>query len=422
MKKFIFVEAKAVEQEATTYVRSLGLSPILFTCFQSSNPEYYRNIDRQKFDAIYDIDTHDPTAMYTLVQALNIDIAGVMGCYDEVSLSAAQLGEKLELPHPNIQGLMNAYFKDNVRKLLAQAGIEQPAFAVLNLEEAPVKSPIDFPIVIKPVRDAGAFGVYLCHTHDEYHKAITELKKSKYTLTGVVRTRLLIEEFIPGDFFGAELLWHNGQWNILGINKIFVDAKKSLCMVGISHPADIPLETLPFIKEEILRWVHILGLKGGVINVEFKLVDQKPKLIEINLRLAGAYVNKQVEIASGVSLVEHAIAQACGIKKDLVISPAKKYIADAFIFPRIAGEISTIDTSHINGSPIEISFRQLPFIVQEGEQNFGKILGHVLAMGKSCEDAMHNAQFMVNRIELKLACDQEIRDQLDYNPSPFCRL
>jgi biotin carboxylase len=403
MKKFIFIEVRAVEQSAVPYVRKLGFSPVLLTGFKEANPEVYRNIDLAAFDAVYDIDTHDPEALYHLIKKNNMEVGAVLACCDEVSVSAALLAQQFSLPHPDIQGLKNAYYKDNVRNLLSKAGVKQPRYEVIDLKSVPAEPPLPFPFVIKPTRDAGAYGVHFCRSQEDYQKAMQEFKVHNRAITGLLRTKVLVEEFIEGHFYGAELMWNNDQWKILGINRIFVDPKKSLCMTGISHPSDIPSEIISSVEKEILHWVNILGLKGGAINVEFKLVNNKPVLIEVNLRIAGAKVNKQVALTSGITPVEYVINQACGINKKIwpLEEKPNMYVADAFIFSKMDGEIYDVDTSKIDRQHlIDVDIRKLPFIVEKTGQDFATIIGHVLASGKNCQDAMQNAVNIANKIEL----------------------
>jgi biotin carboxylase len=160
-------------------------------------------------------------------------------------------------------------------------------------------------------------------------------------------------------------------------------------MTGISHPSDIHHEIRPSVEAEILKWVNLVGLKGGAINVEFKLVDNQPILIEINLRLAGAKVNQQVKLTTGISPIEFVVDQACGIERRLWPLEEKTYVADAFIFVNTTDEIHAVE---------------LPDMKQdrpEQKTDFGTIIGHVLATGNSADEAMSNATRMVSQLKYK---------------------
>jgi biotin carboxylase len=403
MEKIVFIETNPTFSKSISFAKQLGYSPVLFTRIKTHNPYYYAESEINAFDVIYNVDTHDANTMLKLIKNNSLVIKGVVTCYDDTVLPAAYLAEELALPHPSIEGLQNTYFKDNVRKILSSKGIIQLEYATINLAEVPNNPPIRFPFVIKPAHDCGADGVHLCKTVEDYSTMMESLKSNPFTFSGLTRNKILLEEFISGSFYGAELLWNNNAWKILGINKLFVDPEKSLCMVGISFPSDIHETVLATVQQEILEWVDTLELKGGALNVEFKLVENKPVLIEINPRLAGSKVNRLMELALGISPIEHLIKQACKIESnvDEVILKNDLHFADAFIFPPACGEIKSIDTSSIpTENLIQIDLKEPPFFIQSNKQIFDNIIGHVIALGTNCNDAMINAQAIINKMKV----------------------
>ena len=322
-------------------------------------------------------------------------------------MSASGLAKKLSLPHPDLKGLENAYSKDKVRGILKAQGVQQPEFVSLDIEglnpETP--PPMNYPFILKPTHDSGADGAFLCRSQDQYRNAVKNLQEKRFTFSGVKRHQILLEEFIDGNFYGAEVLWHQGSWMILGINRLFIEPMKSLCMTGISFPSDIGHDLLPSVEQEILRWLEILSLRGGALNVEFKLVDKRPVLIEINPRLAGGKVNELIQLSLEMSPVEYVIKQACGIQEDLSGIKAKeaKYFAVAYLFPPSAGEVVKIDTSKIDRTHLVKSvLRSVPMPIDTAEHSFLNIVGYMIASGKDCIDAMDHAQKIVDQIQLEV--------------------
>ncbi len=402
MKRFVLVETKPAYEHGMPYARELGFSPVLFTRLKDVNPEVYRNIGRDKFDEVHDLDTHDPATMEALARTFGDGVAGVIGAEDDVMVSAALFAQRLSLPHPALDGLKNTYSKELTRDLLARAGFRQPAYAVIDLDALPDRPPIGFPFVSKPVRDAGALGVYLCRSQAEYEHAVSEVARKRFSRTGLPRTRFLLEDFIGGNFYGAEMLWHGGEWKNLGINRIFVDNADSLCMTGVSHPSDLSERVLRAAERDILEWLRVLGLRGGALNVEFKLIGDRPVLIEVNPRIAGARMSRQIELTSGVAPVKHMVREACGLPEAPLVNstPSAAFVADALVFARRPGEICEIDTSRIAAPGlIEYRFRKLPFVLQAAEANFETVIGYTLAAGTDCIDAMKNASDAVAQID-----------------------
>jgi biotin carboxylase len=408
MKKFLFIEMRPTEFQSLHLLRELGYTPVLFArALHDNDGELYKSIDLGQMDSVHEVETTDVAAMLALIQTLKLDIGGVLGAHDEVAVAAAQLAQQLGLPHPDIQGLKNAFFKHDARAVLERAGIRQPVHAVVELSAMPLVPPLDYPFVMKPVRDAGAFCVHLCRNLAQYRAAVADLQHNHTSYIGSTHKQLLLEEFVEGDFYGAELLWCRDQWKILDVNRIFVDPNKSLCMTGISYPASLPQPVSNHVEQEILRWVTLLGLRGGAINVEFKLRNGEPVLIEVNLRLAGARISRQIELTSGVVVMQHIYHQALGIDDGFIPPRAApgKFVADAFVFCDTPGKVIGLDSSTLGGEHlIDFGLKSCPFVVSSAaQQDFGDIIGYVLASGDSCEAAMANAREQADRVRFVLA-------------------
>lgn len=405
LAKVIFVEASPAFQTVPELVRNLGFSPILFTNIKDLS--FYENNAQENFDDVYEIDTTNSETMYGLVTALKMHVQGVLASLEDNVLSAALLAKKLSLPHPNISALKKTHNKHKVREILKKHHLDQVESKVFTFTNIPSNPPLKLPLIIKPIHDSGTHNCYLCNSLDDYSNAIIKTKNNRSTYTGLFsHNKILIEEYIDGDFYGAELLWHDNCWKIITIDKIFIDSKKSLCMTGISLPSDLPEYLLPTVEKEILNWINALKLKGGALNIEFKIVNNKPILIEINNRLAGAKVNRLIELAFGFSPLNYLIHWACTSNPQLYKLESKKnlYFADAFIFPfkngsLIKNTIQNIDISKIDKhNLVEISLRNTPIEIKDDEINFKKIIGHVIASGKTCDEAMDNAVKIVEQI------------------------
>lgn len=410
--QIIFVEENNFFKHGSKYARKKGLSPVLFTRLKEHKPELFENIDTVTFDKIYSVDTLNPELMYEMVKKLRLNVVAIVSSNDDTILPAAMLAQKLSLKHVDIEGLRNAYRKDKVRDILAHNNIIQPEYEVINMYSNANPSKVKYPLVVKPVRDGGAEAAYLCRNEEEYKNAIKEIQKKQFTFFGASRVAILIEEFIRGEFFyGAELLWNNNKWNLLGFTKQFIDPEKSLCMTGISFPSDIPENLSPYIEKQVLKWVELIGLKGGAINVEFKIYNDVPYLIEINPRLAGPNVHKQLQLVLGLSPIEYIIDEALGKEKELIFDNTKKevFIADAFIFPEKSGILFEIDTPFCDPNycvEAFYEFNKLPKKV-DSKRRFSNVIGHVLTRGGSANDAMLKASKIVNQIEFKIISESD---------------
>ncbi|WP_445497519.1 ATP-grasp domain-containing protein [Photorhabdus sp. SF281] len=408
MGVFIFLEVRPTECLAIDYIRNLGFSPVLLTSMASMNKELYDDLKKELFDNIYYIDTSSCTDIINLIKDNHIPVAAILGCYDDVMITASEVALEFGLPHPDLKGLRNAFSKKNVRDILVQHGYYQPAYEVFSHNNIPENPEVPFPFVIKPLRDAGAYGVSLCKSNDDYRNVTLGISSNgTMSMLGKVNEEFLIEEFLQGRFYGAELIYSRDKWHLIGINRIFVSPDDGLCMIGLSHPADLSESEFTIACELVKEWVTVLGLRGGAINVEFIYTSHGPVLVEINLRIAGARAAQQIFMTTGVNMVKYLVDFVCGIESDILPESVMTYpfVADAFIFHR--GEAIVNDISVDSDSPYFISagFKKTPFSISNissKNKNFGSIVGYALAHGDSCTEAMENAMCIANSVQLKI--------------------
>jgi biotin carboxylase len=405
MKTFLFIEARPVECAGIRYIRELGLSPVLFTSMNLMNQGLYDDLDLSVFDKIHYVDTRDSRAILNLVEAKSMSIAAVLGCYDEFMIPAAEAALALGLSHPSLEGLRNAFSKKQVRDVLTESGYAQPLYELLSSDNLPSRPSVGFPCVIKPLRDAGAYGVSLCRDENDYRSIADDIRSGiTASMFGNVHRTFLAEEFLDGKFYGVELIYTADKWLILGINRIFVSPEDSLCMTGISHPSDLTSSDAVALGAIVLDWIALLGLRGGALNVEFILTELGPMLVEINLRIAGARAVRQIALTSGVDMVSHLIDFCCGKNSPIKQQAEKTYafVADAFVFSPKAGLINDISFAPADANYIASGFRKLPVISASSSRNFGSVIGYVLAHGESCDEAMDNARALANSVRVNV--------------------
>jgi len=402
MKIFLFIEARSTECSGIRYIRELGYSPVLL-CSNSVAKTVSDGVDLTAFDEVHDVDTRNSSAVLHLIQKKGWEVGAVLGCYDFVMICASEVAQRLGLPHPSLEGLRNAYSKQKVRGLLAAHGHPQPAYELVSAGRFPTYPGVRFPLVVKPLGDAGAYGVSFCRNLGEYRRTVQNIARGlTESLHGEAHTEFIIEEFIEGVFYGAEMIYFSGEWHIAGFNRIFLSSRDSLCMTGISHPSDLSAENLDAFGRTIKEWVRVLGLRGGALNVEFILTAAGPRLVEINLRIAGARVVQQVRLTTGIDLIALLVDFACGRERTPLRHQKTdhKFVADSFVFFAGGGRVKNLAVPDTGHKYISSEFRRIPCIAATAGANFGSIIGHVMAHGGTCEEAMQNANRLARGIKV----------------------
>jgi D-alanine-D-alanine ligase-like ATP-grasp enzyme len=101
-----------------------------------------------EIDASLAVDFADPGAAIAAVTAAVPDIDGVIATDERTATLAAALAAAVGLPHNRVDVAKLGGDKLEARRAMAAAGLDQPAFAELDLT-AP-EAPMGFPAVIKP--------------------------------------------------------------------------------------------------------------------------------------------------------------------------------------------------------------------------------------------------------------------------------
>jgi biotin carboxylase len=403
VKTFLFIEARSTECSGIGYIRELGYSPVLL-CSKLVAETVSDGVDLAAFDEVHDVDTRNASAVLHLIQTQAWHVGAVLGCYDFVMICASEVAQRLCLPHPSLEGLRNAYSKEKVRDLLAAHGHPQPAYELVSAGRFPTFSRVRFPLVVKPLTDAGEYGVSLCRNLGEYRRTVQNIARGvSESLHGGAHTEFIIEEFIDGVFYGAEMIYFSGEWHIVGFNRIFLSSRDSLCMTGISHPSDLSAENLDALGRTIKEWVRVLGLRGGALNVEFILTAAGPRLVEINLRIAGARVAQQVRLTTGIDLIALLVDFACGQQRTPLRhqKTGHQFVADSFVLLAGGDRVKNLTVPETGQTYISSEFRRIPFIAATAADNFGSIIGHVMAHGGTCEEAMQNATRLARGIKVQ---------------------
>lgn len=140
---------------------------------------------------------------------------------------------------------------------------------------------LQFPIVIKDTVGLSSFSVDVLRTFNEAKAYLTSKKNNGDRL---------IDEFIFGEQFGAEVYGRNGQYEVFGpfkfsVNQYGITSPKQSIRFGPIVDEKYSVEKL---KQELLRLATLLKI-NGVCQVDLVFSDTHKKwfIIEVNPRLSG---------------------------------------------------------------------------------------------------------------------------------------
>jgi biotin carboxylase len=314
----VFVEANAsgTGVRAVQRAHELGLNPV----FCAEDPDLFLALpggEAIRAATIIRCDTYSPDAVTTALLKADCQVDGVVALDDYHLVPAAVVAMNFGLRGPSVDGILSAKQKDIARRKLSAAGVRQPWFTVVAEWRPSEAETYPYPLVVKPIDDSGSVGVSLCESPAELAEAITtNLSRTTNTRGYRLSSRVLLEQYVRGPEYSAELLHHDdGQWQLLGYTDRMLGGARGMVECTASFPVD-PQGAARSAAEretEIIGWLTALGLDTPAAHVEFKVTDHGDLIpIEINPRVVGGNVTRLIEAVSGFDPMDHVLLSSVG--------------------------------------------------------------------------------------------------------------
>ncbi|MFD6434531.1 acetyl-CoA carboxylase biotin carboxylase subunit family protein [Streptomyces venezuelae] len=312
------------------------------------------------------VDLSDPAALLAGGRALaeRHDLVGVV-TWDEWHLvSAARLARALGLSSNSVEVMRACRNKATARTLFARHGVPSAASmrARTLLGAGLATMTLGYPAVLKPAAFAGSIGVIRVDRPEELPAAFA------FASAGASRSRedtgVLVEEYLDGPEVSVECITYRGATTAVAVTRKHLGPAPYFDETG--HTIDATDPRLAQVAPVAAAAVKALGITDGVQHVELRLVDGRPRLIEVNARIGGDTIGHLVRLATGIDLPKAAADLACGRIPDL--TPTRNGAAGIrMLYPAASG---TLTERHIN-QPFAAHtswLRQVQWIREIGEQ------------------------------------------------------
>lgn len=284
-------------------------------------------------------DLHDEAALYASGRALAARhvLAGVV-TWDEWSLvPAARVAQILGLPTNSVEVMRACRNKATARSLFARHGVPSAASmkAQTLLEAGLATMTIGYPAVVKPAAFAGSIGVIRVDRPEELPNAF------EFASAGARQSRedtaVLVEEYLDGPEVSVECVTRHGVTTAVAVTRKALGPAPHFEEFGHTIDARDPL--LADVAPAASAAVKALGITDGVQHVEMRLVDGRPRLIEVNARIGGDMIGHLVRLATGIDLPKAAADLACGRAPDL--TPTRHAAAGIrMLYPAASGTLT----------------------------------------------------------------------------------
>ncbi|MER6031577.1 ATP-grasp domain-containing protein [Streptomyces sp. NPDC001851] len=287
----------------------------------------------------------DPTDQAALsaagrVLAERYDLAGVFTWTEWYLVPVARLARQLGLPTTGPEAMQACRNKATSRTLFARHGVPSAASAsVRTLHEARgAADRIGYPVVLKPAAHAASIGVIRCDTPEQLTSAFEFANKAAGL--GRENTSVLVEEYLDGPELSVECVTHRGESTVVAVTRKTVSDPPYFEELAHSVDAGDPL--IDVVAPAARAAIRALGITDGVAHVEMRLVDGRPRLVEVNGRIAGDMIGHLVRLATGIDLPRAAADIACDRAPDL--TPTRSSAAAIqLIYPETSGILRRLD-------------------------------------------------------------------------------
>ncbi|MFJ7905262.1 ATP-grasp domain-containing protein [Streptomyces sp. NPDC096198] len=384
--------------------RTLGLHPVLL----AADPARYAWSGA--VEAVR-TDTDSTEAVVDACRALAATrrLAGITTSSDYFVGTAAAAAAALGLPGHAPDAVAAVRDKGAQRRVLAEAGVRVPRFTVTGSvhETLEAAGSLGYPVVVKPVTGSGSLGVRLCTDPDETARHAATVLAREHNERGVpVPRRLTVEEFVTGDEYSAEV--QSGA--VVGVTRKHLGELPLFVETGHDFPAPLAPEAREAVTAAAEAAVRALGLTLGPAHVELRLGPDGPVLIEVNPRLAGGWIPRLVQEATGVDLILETVKAYAGRPSAPGATP-RGGAAIRFVTAPGDGVLSHVDgVAEARTAPgvIDVEIYREPGDRVALAGDFRDRIGHVLARGDSPAAAAAAAAEGLHRIRPALLTGEEV--------------
>jgi biotin carboxylase len=321
------------------------------------------------------------------------DLAGVFTWTEWYLVPVARLARQLGLPTVPPEVMQACRNKATARSLFARHGVPSAASVSVRTrrEAQTVAERIGYPVVLKPAAHAASIGVIRVDTPQQLTVAYDFAARAAGL--GTESTSVLVEEYLDGPEVSVECVTYRGETTVVAVTRKTVSAPPFF--EELAHSVDAADPLLDVVAPAARAAIHALGITDAVSHVEMRLVDGKPRLVEVNGRIAGDMIGHLVRLATGIDLPRAAADIACDRAPDLTPTTSSA-AAIHLIYPETSGTLTSL---HINGAPPwleKVHFQHHPgdqlVLPADGGDMFTARIGYLITTGPTAEHARARAE------------------------------
>lgn len=381
MKRILILGAGFLQSFVIKRARELGYYVIAIDKNQTS-PGFIEANESAVIDII------DQEACLSYAKKKKID--GVMtAATDYGVLTTAYIAKEMDLPGLDYEVAKKIKNKYLIRKQLSneiKPSMSQyyEVDSLERLEE--LRERIPYPVMVKPCDGSGSRAIGKVENFEELVGACKEAMESS------LQKKALVEEFIEGREYGADVFVYQGEIYNIGILKKKMTMPPIYAELGHSFPSG--LENIGETVVTIKKAIKALGINYGAVNLDF-LVTKKGEvcIIDLGARLGGNLISSHIlSLGTGQDYMGIAIKSAVGDPVEIGEGREEKAVATR-ILALTPGRVVKIPDipfiEHQFGVTI-LHTMKVGDLIRQYHTNLDGC-GYVLAVAKHVREARQNA-------------------------------
>ncbi|MFD8083985.1 ATP-grasp domain-containing protein [Kitasatospora sp. NPDC059722] len=229
---------------------------------------------------------------------------GVIAFNEPQVIAAAMIQDRFGLPGPSLHAATASRNKALQRALFTAAGITQPAYTVTDsLAEEMAWAAERWPVIVKPLSSAGSAGVELV-TDAESFRAVAQARAGE---------RVIVEEAIDGPEYSWEALVRDGEVWFANVTAKETTGPPQFVEVGHRTGVHLPEPSARQVADTGARVLRAMGIRTGLVHMEFRLSAAGPVPIEVAVRTPGDYLMDLLGATYGIDWYEMVVRMAVGM-------------------------------------------------------------------------------------------------------------
>ncbi|MDN4607587.1 ATP-grasp domain-containing protein [Sporosarcina highlanderae] len=249
-----------------------------------------------------------------------------------------------------------------------------------------------YPLVLKNPVSNGSKDVYFVESEEVFNITLKKL---------TTQNSVIIEEFIDGDQYVIEVIVYNGIPTLVAVIKQEIALEYTFIVTGYEVVIQMDETIYRDLRISIISILEEIGLQYGACHLEMRHSSRGWKLIEINPRISGGAMNRMINEAFGINLVQETIKLYLGEEPDLVRKNCQP-VYTSFITINSYGvllEIEGVEKAASSSGVVAIHVKPEIGTIVMPPISMAQRYGYAMAVGETSVEAKERAEYAVRSIK-----------------------